>query len=332
MTLKALVKKLLVRSRISRLLYKTEWYKSLFIDADHEIYPGNAWYRKHDERNFRVVNLGSSTGKWAFDYAAVGIRGMNWAQQPQTLFEDFNLLRNFHSILDEGGYVLLTIMPFSGVNKQTNWRDAIRYLKLDTHEPIETHEIERAKEIKKHPFLLRKAALRALFRYILRTEKRYIPYPAANEGTNTMSQEALENDARMWIQGWKQQFSIADFEAPLTDENLSGREIRVRLMREVIDFCTERGYRPIYVIPPVTKHLSAYFTPIFEERYIYSFLREVNRGIPLLDYSKDIQFADDDLYFNSFFLNRRGRELFTRVVMIRLGLLPEADARESGPR
>ena len=51
-----------------QILYKTEWYKSLFLDPDHTIYPDNYWYRKNDERNFDVVNLGSSGGKWAFDY------------------------------------------------------------------------------------------------------------------------------------------------------------------------------------------------------------------------------------------------------------------------
>lgn len=77
-------------------------------------------------------------------------------------------------------------------------------------------------------------------------------------------------------------------------------------MQTLIDFCTERGYKPVYVIPPVTEHLAKYYTPKFEERYIYGYLKEVNRDVLTLDYSKDKEFRfNDDLFFNSFFLNKK---------------------------
>lgn len=50
------------------LIRKTQWYKSLFLDENHTIYPDNTWYRTHNERNFDVVVLGSSGAKWAFDF------------------------------------------------------------------------------------------------------------------------------------------------------------------------------------------------------------------------------------------------------------------------
>ena len=92
-------------------------------------------------------------------------------------------------------------------------------------------------------------------------------------------------------------------------------------MRTMVDFCLERGYKPVYVIPPVTKHLSNYFTSSFNETYIYSFLREVDRNLLLLDYSKDENFQKDDLYFNSFFMNQKGREMFTKRVLKDLNLI-----------
>ena len=96
--IKKVIKKAIKVSTGCEILYKTNWYKSMFRDLNHEIYPDNVWYREHDERNFDVVNLGSSGGKWAFDYTNFNIKAMNWAQQPQTLLEDYNLLRHFHSI------------------------------------------------------------------------------------------------------------------------------------------------------------------------------------------------------------------------------------------
>ena len=87
---------------INKILKKTQWYRNMLVDPDHEIYPDNTWYRTHDERNIDIVNLGSSGGKWAFDYSGTEVKGMNWAQQPQTLLEDYNLLRHYHSILRKG--------------------------------------------------------------------------------------------------------------------------------------------------------------------------------------------------------------------------------------
>ncbi len=300
-----------------KILYKTNWYKSMFLDPNHEIYPDNVWYRDHDERNFDVVNLGSSGGKWAFDYADLNIKAMNWAQQPQTLLEDYNLLRHFHSILKRGGYVLITIMPFTGLNKKTGLMDAMKYVKFDIQgEPIQPYMFNDAIRYATYPFLFKKTALKVLIRYFMGRDKKCGLHPETQLEYNPMKSNELEKDAKRWIDGWKKQFGISDFDAPLTRENEEGREYRIKLMQTLIDFCTERGYKPVYVIPPVTEHLAKYYTPKFEETYIYGYLKEVNREVLTLDYSKDSEFRfNDELFFNSFFLNKKGRKLFTRRVL-----------------
>lgn len=300
-----------------KILYKTNWYKSMFLDPNHEIYPDNVWYREHDERNFDVVNLGSSGGKWAFDYADLNVKAMNWAQQPQTLLEDYNLLRHFHSILKRGGYVLITIMPFTGLNKKTGLMDAMKYVKFEIQgEPIQPYMFNEAIRYATYPFLFKKTALKVLIRYFMGRDKKCGLHPETQLEYNPMKSNELEKDAKRWIDGWKRQFGISDFDAPLTRENEEGREYRIKLMQTLIDFCTERGYKPVYVIPPVTEHLAKYYTPKFEETYIYGYLKEVNRVVLTLDYSKDSEFRfNDELFFNSFFLNKKGRKLFTRRVL-----------------
>ena len=299
------------------LLYHTNWYKSMFVDMNHELYPDNYWYREHDERNFDVVNLGSSGGKWAFDYTDLNIKAMNWAQQPQTLLEDYNLLRHFHSILKQGGYVLITIMPFTGLNKKTGLMDAIKYVKFNLHgEPIQPYMFKEAQRYANYPILFKKQAIKALIKYFLGRDKKIGKRPETQLAFNPMSKEELEMDAKRWIDGWKRQFGISDFDSSLTEENQKGRAYRIQLMQTLIDFCTERGYKPVYIIPPVTEHLAKYYTPKFEETYIYGYLKEVNRDVLTLDYSKDKEFRfNDDLFFNSFFLNKKGRKLFTRRVL-----------------
>lgn len=289
----------------------------MFVDMNHELYPDNYWYRKYDERNFDLVNLGSSSAKWAFDFSEFDIKAMNWAQQPQTLLEDYNLLRHFHSILKQGGFVLIAIMPFTSLNKSTGLMDAIKYVKFNLHgEPIQPYMFNKAQFYANYPILFKKQAIKALIKYFLGRDKKIGERPETQLDLNPMSKEELERDAKRWIDGWKRQFGISDFEAPLTKENEEGRAYRIKLMQTLIDFCTERGYKPVYIILPVTEYLAKYFTPKFEETYIYSYLKEVNRDVLTLDYSKDKEFRfNDDLFFNSFFLNKKGRKLFTRRVL-----------------
>lgn len=309
--------------KLNVLLYQTEWYKSFFLDIEHEIYPDNTWYRNHDERNYDLVNLGSSGGKWAFDYSGLTVKAMNWAQQPQTLVEDYNLLRCYHSILRQGGFVVITIMPFTGVNKQTGLYDAMKYLKLNTQgEPIEPHMYWEAQQYANNPLLLgKKKAIKTIIRHLRGREVKVDKIGNAALEHNPMSEDRLKQDADMWMAGWKHQFSIDDFEAPLTSQNQLGRTFRVRIMRELVDFCFERGYKPVYVIPPVTKFLAEKFTTRFREIYIYDYLKEVERNITLLDYSNVNELMASELYFNSFFLNAKGRKVFTNRVLNDIGLI-----------
>lgn len=298
------------------LLKKTQWYRNMFVDYDYQIYPGNVWYREHDERNFDIVALGSSGAKWAFDFESAGIKGMNWANQPQTLQEDYNLLRHYHSILHKGSYVIITIMPFSGLNKTTGLMDAMKYVRLDYQgEAIQPFLYEKACRLSNYPILFGLPAIKALIRYILGIEPKDERFASAHMESNPMSKEQLESSALAFINGWKKQFEITDLEAPLTPKNQEGRKYRINLMRELIDFCTERGYKPVYVIPPVTQHLSKYYTPKFEDIYVCDFLKQVDRDILLLDYSKDSELKRDCYYFNSFFMNKNGRRAFTKKVM-----------------
>lgn len=308
-------------SLLSKPVKASEWYKDKFIDFTHERYPDNVWYREHDERNFDVVNLGSSGGRWAFDWQSAGVKGMNWANQPQTLIDDFRLLKNFHSILRKNGVVIITIMPFTGLNKETSVMDTFKYLGTLYWDVVKDMPyLDQAERLRNYPILFGMPAIKAAIKHLLGREAKTSDWRETAE-KNPMSPEELEKDAEAWMSGWARQFGIADFEASLTDKNKKGREVRVGVMRELVDFIVERGYRPIWVLPPVTRYLGKYFTPMFREVYIDGFLREVGRNVPLMDYMTDPEFQDVNLYFNSFFLNAMGRRNFTKRVVQDLQLI-----------
>ena len=304
--------------KVNRVIKKTQWYKELFVDFEHEIYPDNVWYRKHNERNYDIVALGSSGAKYAYDFSNTGIKGMNWGQQPQTLIDDFKLLKSFHSILHKKSVVLITIMPFSSCNKETGFMDTFKYIGT-FHESkyFDNRFYKKAIRYYRYPILFLKPAIKAFIKYILRKEHSKINQPLVQP----MSEKQLKENANQFVKNWKTQIGITDFDVPLTEENKRGREIRLQTMREMLDFIYEREYIPYLIIPPVTEHLSKYFTDKFMETYVYSFIKEINRNIKILDYSKDKELTNDSLYFNSFFLNQNGSKKFTKRVLLDLELI-----------
>ena len=241
---------------------------------------------------------------------------MNWAPGSQTLIDDFKLLKNYHSILKTGGIVIISIMPFTSINKETGFMDTFKYYKtLDVITSIDKMYWRKCYFFSHFPILFGKPAIKAFVKVMLGKDKKRIePNKVQN---NPMCDAELEADAKRWVDGWKKQFKITDLSAPLTEDNQKGREIRIEIMRNLIDFCTERGYKPVYVITPVTEYLSKFFTRDFKRIYIYEYLKQVNRNIALLDYSEIEELKDKDLYY---FFNERGAKLFTERLLLDLNV------------
>lgn len=298
---------------VNRMLLKSCWFEQLHADPDHQVYPDNIWYREHDERNFDLVNLGSSSARYAFDYSGEPVRAMNWSSGTQTLIDDYKLVQNFHSILKENGTVLITIMPFTSINKKTGLKDAFRFSRVLDSTLTDAQYRMRCRILEKLPVCFGIPAIKAAVKKFIGKDIRKMEGNDVEK--NPMSDNQLEKDALRWINGWKTQFTIADLEQPLTEPNQEGRRIRIGVMRDLVDFLEERGYRPVWVIPPVSGYLRKYFTPGFTDIYIYSYLRQVDRQIPVLDYLDSVEFQDKDLFFNSYFLNKKGARQFTHRVM-----------------
>ncbi|OQC16059.1 MAG: hypothetical protein BWX73_00899 [Lentisphaerae bacterium ADurb.Bin082] len=244
---------------------------------------------------------------------------MNWANQPQTLIDDFRLLKNFHSILRHGGKILISIMPFSGLNKKTGLLDTYKYVGTMDWTLLDPVFRDEAIALRENPLRWgKKKALRQIVSHFLGREK---PKPLLNgamDEHNPMTEEEMAEDAQRMMDGWAAEFGINDFDEPLSEVNRQGREIRINVLKELIDFSTERGYEPIVVILPVAKQLANLFSEAFREKYIYSFLRSVEPEVRTLDYLHDETFQDPALYFNSFCLNKRGREMFSTDVCSRI--------------
>ena len=300
---------------VDLLLKNTAWYQDSVVDFRHERYRDPIWCQQHPSDCMDFVNLGSSSAKWAFDWEKIGVKGLNWANQPQTLIDDLRLFKQYHSVLNNSGKVLISIMPFSGLNKETGLLDTYKYCGIMDYSLMDSRYRDRAMRLFRHPSIWgKKNALRQIaLHYLGREKKRPLPHGAMDDH-NPMTEEKMVEDAQRMMDGWAKEFGINDFGEPLSEVNRQGREIRINVLKELIDFSTERGYEPVVVILPVAKQLANLFSEAFREKYIYSFLRSVGSDVRTLDYLQDETFQDPALYFNSFCLNKRGRETFTKNI------------------
>lgn len=295
--------------RLNRLVKKTKWFTDGIPIIEN--YPTNEWYRIHEERNYDIVNIGSSSAKYAFDYSEMNIKAFNWAEQPQSLDNGFKILKTYFSILKKDGIVILSLGPFSGLDVNGKWakdaNDKYYYI-LDSY-LIDNYSCVAFR--RRYPLIAYpKQSLRELIKKIL------------NKNVQRKTTDEFIDDSEKWMSEWCHEFNIDDIDAPISYENQKGKNKRIALLSEMIEFCIERTLKPIIVIPPVHPSLAVKFTGKFRENYIYSFIREANqKNVLFLDYIDDIRFGEDKLYRNSFCLNENGARLFTNILLKDTGLL-----------
>ena len=283
---------------------KTWWYKSNYSDA----------VKMKNWRTFDLdlVNLGSSSAKFAFDYSKYEISAANWACQPQNLGSDFAVIKNYNNFIKENGIVIITLIcPFCGmvIDYHKEFYDKYHYF---LHPILVKHfseqTLKKVRRIIEYPLLgAPKASMKALVRKLLcRDRPKY---------TNA------KTDAQNRIDSWKKQFSIENFADPLSIENLKAIEYNTNLLCEIVAFCKECSLKPVLEIMPATKTLKDHIPLDFTQSAFYDMVIKVKErtGIQVLDYYHSPEFESDNLYLDSFLMNEKGRKLFTERVLKDLG-------------
>lgn len=299
---------------LNKMVKRTNWYNNVKLDKGN--YPDNDWYRTHLERNYDVVNLGSSSALYGFDYTGLGVKAFNWALQPQSLEYSFKILKCYFSILRQKGIVLIPFSPFTGLSVTGKWAESAydKYYGILDHTLIANYKRMRFR--REYPLLANpKTSLKRLVKDV---PKKTSFRTCAK--CNTVDQ--FKVDANRWIKNWMREFGIHDLDAPLSKENMEGADSRKKLLKDMVEFCLKRDLSPVIVMPPCHPALSKLFTPKFRENYIYSFIKSANvHEVPFLDYFDDERFMENADYDNAFFLSEEGARKFTKTVLEDIGLI-----------
>lgn len=286
----------------------TNWYKNSIPNLYN--YPGNDWYRNHDERNYDVVNVGSSSGLYAFDYSETGLKAFNWALQPQSMEYSFKVLKNYFSILKKNGTVIIPFSPFSGLSVKGKW-DKLSYGKY--YHILDYTLIDNYKRIRRYRTW-------PLFYQPMESLKRLLNDASRNDDGKYYNvchnDMEFEQDADRWVKNWMREFNITNLNSQKSEENIESAKFRMKTIMNMIDFCIERDLCPVIVIPPMHHTLARKIPPMFRENYLYSFINELNiHNIPFYDYMDNKEYNNNSYFYNAYFMNEKGAKAFTNDLL-----------------
>ena len=260
-----------------------------------------------EKKSLQVVNFGTGMGFYDFVYDGLPIKAFNFSLPQQFLQMDYRLMEHYYSKMSKGCKVILTLpyCIFCAEMIEEAKSTYERYYAI-LPEDIVSEVSERSID-----------AYREHIRYMefdFLDGKMEFSKPLDAEVMEKQSQEALEN--------WIRQLSILSFASgELSTQIREGIEKNKKWLRRIIDFCKQKDFEPIIVIPPMSQVLLDKISMDFRESHFYEPLHEVvGDEIQILNYSDDKKFCNPNLYGWPGFLIHDAAKEFTRDVLSKIGI------------
>ena len=290
-------------------LKKSNWYHSLF--------PHLREYERL-ERNADVICLGSTPAKNAIDFKDIeGIQGYNLAVCPETIFYDFQVLKNYHSYLKKGGTILFVLCPFTFL--KDFYRDEfgsksylnVRYYPILHRAMIDNFDIKLYNKYVLNPLSI---SWKAKVRSIIDSKP---VQQTINQNPETIEQSTARCKDR--LSKWMQEFRMNDLNPTrIPEETENAIKGNIRIFKDMKAFIEERGYKAYIIIPPFPSEM----VEIIPENLVrHNLLEPIDQiGLPCINYYGHKDWMDRELFYHGFLLNNRGRILLTKDILSKISL------------
>jgi hypothetical protein len=274
---------------------RTNGYKSLNGTHKFSVVPDN----------IDVMNLGSSHGEFGFDYGEIDtVTGFNFGLRGQSHYFDLQVLKKYSDKLATGCFVIIPVSCYSmlkGIDHDQSilYYGVLDYGSIPDHNPIE---------------------------YI---RFRLLPILSASFNVKYLIKDKQSVDADIFsAEGADEEFfrrNALYYFGLFEDLKNAGasNENNVQTLGEIIEYCRENGYKPFLVTTPFTNAYNYWYS---QEDYaeFYGAVDGITEkyDVPYLDYSHDKRFGKTFEWFaDSDHLNPTGRRIFTRILLIDMGVI-----------
>lgn len=286
-----------------RTFERTNYYKMNYSETD----------KLKGEDKVDYVNTGSTFAYYGIDYEWSGVKGLNLALCPQPLESDFKMLKHFEGRYNKGAVIFIVVSDLAFAKKG--------YLERQINEKY--YRVLKASEIEAYNLF---KALKAKYLPVLYSWKNFLrfhwdvrPNHEYELRVNENDREAVEADAYKRCQLWMHEFGLDNLSDAKQGEKFKDVfEYTTGVVKEMISWCRERGYKPILVNLPVTAEMESSFSESFLQAFYYDHINKAGNA-PFIDLQANARLADYLLYLDSCRLNRAGRQVITKI------LLREAD-------
>lgn len=292
--------KTLLKNKMLDFVLNSHWYNNVMFKDCRKFW-------ELGDSVFEVVNLGSTSGVFDFDYSGLTYKGANWAVGPQSIYGDFAVLRQYRKHLKNGATVIYPLCPFTSISGAEEYVDDRCYSFLDYNLIPNAHylRLSKIKQIKDNPISY----------YPLSSLKIDIKLGLFGNRVKEpiCSEQYLKKDAENILNAWKRQFQLVDLSQPFEGHLKDIYDKGVVLLREMVTFCKSNNLKLVIVIPPMHKSLSSLFSMEARKNLIDSFILEsIESSVPYYNLMEDQHFSDDSsLFRSSYYLNQKGAKKFT---------------------
>lgn len=273
----------------------------------------------HSTFNLDVVNLGSTSGVYAFNYEGMNIKAANWALSCNPLVCDEEVLKNYVSYLKpEGTIVILSLCVFSALSGRYDCFEDRYYAILY---PSSIPNFSKRKQNEVMARYNRPLLYMPLYNMV--KEFWYLLKRPFIKGEKILSEEQLQKDAQRWFDGWLKEFNVNDFSLPLSLVNQDSVLDAAYHLNKIITFCKEHNATPVMVLPPMYHTLAEKFSIKAREILLDSLFAQIDdQSIRFINYMDDSEFSNDRTFFlDSFLLNQIGAKAFTKKVLTDIGIM-----------
>lgn len=265
------------------------------------------------------ANFGTSHGLAAFRYDENDKSSFNFALSGEDIYHDFQTLKQFSDHLDKGCIVTIPVSYFSFC-LPTDEPSQKRYYTYLDKQYIRDFSYETLINTKYLPVL---RSIEFLFKDIIGdqeinsedfmnapAESKIFPFITAYAEDTVSEDESAQlliNHAKSRAESWRSGHMVL---------GKSYMKQNTKLLTEMINYCKEKGFKPVLITTPVYKALTNDFTTDELDYYYFSNIEKVvdSTGILYLDYSKDERLINTPSYYtNSDHMSGEGGNAFITI-------------------
>ncbi|RUL49031.1 hypothetical protein [Lysinibacillus antri] len=267
-----------------------------FVKQSHDYNINHAMLAfKKDPYPVDIINLGASHSMYAYYFKPTGLSHLDLALPAQTIQYDFKLLKEYGKHLKPGGIVIVSISQITFANFETKHLG-------NYYNVLDRTEIEPFSLIDYYSYLYLPGTNSGSFNSALSGKLKNFKWnshqPWANNGKNYSERKYEKVEAQ--------------YREAVESNNI---ERNVQQLREIVDYCSEKGYRVILTMEPVHESYQEYFNEEVMNRLVFQYLKALKLDVPFLNYMGDQRFVNNKDYFiDPDHLNREGRKMFSWIV------------------